>query len=375
MPGAKQCPGEPLSMTFAEFSNFDADPLVWYDFLVRRLEITGLPAAASVNAAASAILAARQQPAHHDLDLLAALLLNRQAEGAVDWFSLFSAVSACMAGQLQPDGDRPLRMRCQRLAYCIQLRCSRTAPFPQAEEFPLVVDEQILPGTKAWDVRFVGDDLWWVTSDHENVHRRRPDGRIESWRLGLPTQLDVLADGRIIAGSLYSDGCHIRAADASWTHVPHNRPVVTAWERKDGLCLLDADGGLWFAGTGERLALAGIRQVHFARKYGHRLFVMDNSDVGGITIVDLHTLATSRVDLDPVMICNDVLVRGDAVYAIDKQQGLVFKFDKDFVHRQRALSFGPGPGQLLDPVALTLNGGNIAILSWINSKITIIQPF
>lgn len=366
------------NIDFAEFSRSDENPLNWYDFLVDHLHVSDIPHQPSPGEMAEAVMAALPDPSFRDLDMLAALLINGECRdvGARRWFDLFEAVSRLMASHLTPSGHRPLRMRCQRLAYCIQLRCSADEGFSPAPVPAHVEREFILDGHKAWDYLHGEGGAWWISSEQLNVHNLPVQGSRRDWRLGLPTQIDELGNGELFVGSFYTPGGFMHAVGKpEWRAVSHERPIVTAWRVGANLAFLDMDGLLHQGEVGKPSVPIGRPHVHFARVFDDVLYAIDNSDVARITQLDLKTLESRRLDISPVLVCNDIALCGDAFYLIDKQQGHVFKFDRDFRYVSKALFFGAGPGQLLDPVSIRAQGGLLNIVSWINSKVTVLRPF
>jgi hypothetical protein len=115
--------------------------------------------------------------------------------------------------------------------------------------------------------------------------------------------------------------------------------------------------------------------VHFARLFGDALYCMDNADFGHVTRLDLGSGEAMRLSTAPVQVCNDLVEIGDVLYLIDKQQGSVFKFSKDFDYIGRRLTFGRGASQLVDPVSLRAMDGKLRVVSWLTGRLTCLVAF
>lgn len=358
---------------FSQFVTADADPLTWYDWLPGdAIRVSGIPAGESCEALMRSLLERPEPDDVSRLDLLTARLLDAPPviDDPVPWRTLAARLSALMCRQLAAGGDRPLRMRAQRLNYCIQACVDRAT----GDRGPAVVqDESVLEGSKPWDCIDHDGVRWWLTSGEPNVHRDGPDGRA-SFSRGLPTQLDLLQDGRLSVGSIYTPGAWL-ADGETWWHLDHGSPVVLVFQHHDELCFLDGKGSVWRESPRALICRTPCPQVHFARLFGDALYCMDNADFGHVTRLDLGSGEATRLSTAPVQVCNDLVEIGDALYLIDKQQGSVFKFSKDFNYIGRRLTFGRGASQLVDPVSLRAMDGKLRVVSWLTGRLTCLVAF
>ena len=55
---------------------------------------------------------------------------------------------------------------------------------------------------------------------------------------------------------------------------------------------------------------------------------------------------------NPVYLVNDICLANNFFYIVDKQQGFVFKYDKNFKFISKSLHFGVGKGCLYDPISI-----------------------
>ncbi len=366
-------PATAMEINYRDFAAGQTDPLIWYDLLPGDpVRITGIPDGCSGAELGDALLAAAQPDDALLLDLLTARLLNDTDDLAryPHWRELATRLSRLMCGQLARGGARPLRMRAQRLNYCIQSLLDRARP--HAGE-PPGLTETPLAGSKPWDCVMHQGARWWLTSDERNVHREDSSGTT-SWRCGLPTQLDPLSDGRLSIGSIYTPGAHLTDG-RQWTELKHDQPVPLVFEHDGVLCFLDHAGTVWRDSPRVVLWRTPCSQVHFARLIEGVLYCLDNADFGHLTCCDIDSGAITRHGIDPVQVCNDIAMADGYLYLIDKQQGSVFKFSRDFRFVARALRFGRGPGELLDPVGLRFQGGKLCVVSWLSGRLTELMPF
>ncbi|PZU52870.1 MAG: hypothetical protein DI561_11170 [Thauera sp.] len=358
---------------FTQIAGAETDPLTWYDRLPGDdVRVSGIPDGEDCAQLLDALLARPQPDDVRRIDLLTARLLDSPPSVSDErpWRELAARLSALMCRQLAAGGDRALRMRAQRLNYCIQACVDRSHGDDAAS---VALDELTLSGSKPWDCIERDGERWWLTSDRENVHRDGRRGRA-SFTRGLPTQLDMLPDGRLSIGSIYTDGAWLTDGD-DWLHIDHARPVVMAFEHSGELHILDNGGTVWRWPSRSPVLQAPCRQLHFARLFGTTLYCLDNCDFGHVTRLDLASGQAARVATAPVQVCNDIVEADDVVYLIDKQQGSVFKFTRDFEYIERRLAFGRAPRHLLDPVSLRLSDGKLRVVSWLTGRLTSLSTF
>lgn len=360
-------------MTYDEFIAEPANPLTWYDLLPGDgIEVSGIPDPRTSKELAEALQASPAASSATLLDLLSARLLGEAQDiaDAPGWRRLAEQLSQVMASQLTQSGDRSLRMRSQRLNYYIQALIDRTH---SPEDASLVISETELQGSKPWDFIHWNGACWWLTSGDTNIHRQTPATE-EAWSCGLPTQLDPLPDGLLAIGSIYTPGASITDG-ASWRALTHPLPVPLVFDHNGILHFVDHSGDIWRDAPRTRIGDVPCGQVHFARHIDGVVYCLDNADFGHVTTFDMTNRKSVRHAVAPVQVCNDIAVANDHIYMIDKQQGSVFKFDRDFRFMRRALRFGRGPGCLLDPVALRHQEGRLSVVSWLSGRLTTLHPF
>jgi hypothetical protein len=355
---------------FRFFISQDQNSLSWYDVMpLDGAAVSGIPDQHSISHLRDKLLEA-QQPDPNDLNILAALLLGQR--GCLRphdlWSKLAELLSFWMANELTANGNRLLRMQAARLNYYIETLISDSEDNRKS-----ILAERNLPGSKPWDYVEYQESSWWISSGSPSLYRQNQQD-IQTWHLALPTQLDPLLDGRLAVGSIYSDGAMLWNGH-NWLRLEHSEPVPLVFQYERCLYFLDHFGKIWRDSPRECILSSTCRQVHFARYSGGRVYCLDNSDYGHITIVEMATNSCRRQSVLPVRVCNDITFGVSCYYLIDKQQGSVFKFDQSFTFLSKILSFGRGKGCLLDPVAIHADTEKISIVSWLSNKLTTIAPF
>ena len=91
--------------------------------------------------------------------------------------------------------------------------------------------------------------------------------------------------------------------------------------------------------------------------------------------VDLDHMEIRTLVSGDVIVCNDICAHGDALYAICKLQGRVFKTNVDWIPMGTRLSAGVGQGQLLDPIMIRSDGNTLSVLNWFSAKLVKLQAF
>ena len=371
MPSSAGQPAQP-AMSFEAFTNAAPDSLYWYDRLPGDgFSVCAIPQSPSIEHLRDALLAT-SEPSTADIDLLAAFLLGHEHIPAQHerWKALTQHLSRCMAAQLTSDGNRPLRMRTQRLHYYIE---ALIADAPSVQDHQCFVGERNLEAMKPWDYVEHRGCEWWISSGSPNIYC--DNGRqLLHWNLGLPTQLDPLPDGRLCAGSIYSNGASIHER-GQWVTLNHDQPVPLVFWHNARLYFIDHLGNLWCDEPRQFIARVPCKQVHFARYFEGTIYCLDNSDYGHITSFNVDRMVSVRHAVLPVQVCNDLAIVGQHCYLIDKQQGSVFKFDRTFRFLEQRLHFGRGQARLLDPVSIRLNGDQLDVVSWLSQKLTRLRVF
>lgn len=362
------------SASFDSFAGSEQNSLQWYDKLPGDGPvIKGIPQALDNRTLLAKIVNHTGTLSEQDIDICAARMFNCGTEdfSAEDYQALCEALSKQMASELTASGSRSLRMRSQRAHYYAQYLLTKDRPITGMQH---IKHETTLPHAKPWDMLEHQTGRWIIASEDQNIHLYRADGNHQSWSHGLPTQIDVLGNDRLVIGSLYSNGCDITDGE-NWQHVDHDAPIVCMWQEDSETFFVDHFGTIWSYSKKEKRSQLPCNQVHFARYHDGILYGLDNQSYGSILMYEGQSQNSRKQITLPVMITNDIAFTSDHFYLVDKQQGCVFKFDKDWKFEQSILSFGRGEGQLLDPVSIRVHNDALHVISWINAKHTTLALF
>lgn len=359
-----------VALSFVDFTSGALDSLSWYDLgSGDRVQITGCPPLGAP--LETDMFAMAPEAFLHHAQVLSAQVLSGTLSPDLDTAQrLAFQTSQVMARELCITGDRAQRMWAQRLNYALQPLITLAEP---SADISGVLSEETLQGQKPWDALRTQDALWWISSGPVNLHCRTAGGH-SGLSLNLPTQIDPLDDGSLSVGSLYSNGAALLTGTA-WEQIDHDAPVLVIFDWHGKRCMLDIRARVWTLNPRQSLHEAPCQQVHFARVFDGVAYLLNNGDFGHITLVDLATGRITRQPVLPVQVCNDVAVTENTVYLIDKQQGSIFAFDRDWRYRDKRLSFGTGRGQLCDPVSLRQTPSGLACVSWLSNKLTEIELF
>ncbi len=360
------------SIPFSEFTSAPEQSLSWYDLLTRDSLIENVPLVGSHGVFIEGLLRGDMAERLDDVDVCAALIINGNGTHMDQelLIGLCRSASRMVAYSLKNDASRSIRMRCQRLVYAIQKHLS--AIQPQTSE--VYVEEETLDVAKPWDVLSTDVGVWCVCSGEKNIRFTPLHGEQQQWEKGLPTQIDRIDDHTLAFGSLYSNGIHLY--DGAWHYIHHESPIVTAWRDREGTgFFVTHDAVVWRDQPREICTRLACDKVHFARYFDDTLYLMDNSDFGHIQSYRHDTGQETRHSVLPVWICNDMVATASSFYLIDKQQGRVFKFDKEWNFLEQKLSFGAARGQLCDPVSIRMQGDQLQIISWLTAKQTRMEAF
>lgn len=370
----------------------DLDPVghttfSFYAFFVSEgIIVAGAPKPEQASELAGVLLAqpvASVAPTH--LDAFTALVLTH---GAVLAHSSWVTVLAehCAHGfcdLLGSEEFRSQRMRLTRLSMLLrELQDIDT-------DTHHVVESTIL-SKNPWDSLVFGADArdrWVISCDHDNVQLMQDQYIVWSRRLGLPTQLDALAEG-VWVGSHYSDGGHFvlhRRPETTVLTVEHPQPLVLAFNYDLKCMALDAQGALWtfeldvsgaVARIGRKIGQLPTQLVHKARLIGSNVYAFDWTRPYCGVRLNLKDLQATVFDTGDVMVCNDVCQVGQALYAVCKLQGRIFKLDTQWKTATTRLGAGLGPGRLYDPIMIRSDGqGHLDVLNWFSGKLTRLAAF
>jgi hypothetical protein len=208
-----------------------------------------------------------------------------------------------------------------------------------------------------------------------NVLFQRAPGGQDGFRLGLPTQIDMLGTRRFSVTSCYSNGWYQWCLGDNPTWHSHLRPVVLVFYFQGETYYLDNAGYVFLLGSELPYLRLPVASAWRARFVDGKVFVSDWCAPRRLTVLDTDGWQISVIDTGPVLLTNDICKAGDTYYVIDKMQGRVFSYDSNFSPKDSRMSFGKGVGCLYDPIALRFHRGNLNVLCWLTGSLTEISLF
>jgi len=309
-----------------------------------------------------------------DIDLLSCALLAHGASPlpqGVDWMLLADQLSILYMQQFHKNGSRRLKMKAARANFFI-----RDLIDLELDESAYVLTRRSFGECYPWDwLPFEDGEVMVDSAPELNVRFRKVCGSEFGFRLGLPTQMDLLAERCIAISSCYSNGWYAWCLEDRPVWHMHSRPVVLAFSYEGGIHYLDNGGSLFLLGHELPLLRLPVTTAWRARLVEGRVFVSDLSEPRRLTVLDTDGWQISVIDSGPVLLANDLCKVGETYYVIDKMQGRVFSYDANFVPRGARMSFGKGAGCLYDPITVRFHRGNLCVLSWLTGALTEISPF
>ena len=364
----------PEILDAAAFLARPLDPLVLYDILPSDCwSVPGLSQEPTMAHLVSILLAATVDTVvEEDLDLIRLALLDGRAAQVPDsQLAALADHSSMLYSRLLEGGKsrRSLRMKLQQLNFFLRDSLDRDVDVVRD-----VLGEKVLGAPAPWDWLDLdsGDQLLLI-SGPKNV-RWIWKGNSGSQSCGFPSQLDVIAPGRLSIGSIFSDGAYI-FDDGAIEQVQHSRPIVLLFSNADALWAVDYDGRIFPIEDQASAIKAPIRQVDRVRLIGGALYLSDWTSPGTIVVVELSTLISRVQALPGILLLNDICEGPQGFYAVCKQQGKIFAFDHAFAPRGERLGFGRGKGRLFDPLTVRRSGDQLQVLNWITGSLILLKAF
>jgi len=304
-----------------------------------------------------------------DLDDLTIGLLNGcpSFKKFPDWDILADKMAIQYSRLILNEEARELRMKSARINYCIRALLDKDIAVSYVTEWSI-------KSKGPWDFLYYKGQLLWIDCETNNFKVKNGD-EIVSYPCGLPTQLDKLNGHGVAVGSTYTKGGWVFDGE-KLSEIYHSEPIVTFFLWGDLICCLDIKGQLIDL-SGRKIAEIQLpfSMIHKCRFIEDRLLFFDWSKPNKGFVYYLDTGVGESFHLDSVIICNDICFLSGYYYLIDKEQGFVFKYDKDFVLMDKKSGLGYGNGRLYDPISIKVVDGYIQVLNWFSGKVVVFDVF
>lgn len=293
----------------------------------------------------------------------------------VDWDHILEKLGRYYSLILLSEADRKLRMYIQKLVFFVNSYISKN----MTVDTECVLKKLQLQHVWDWYYCDLEDAEYCIVSTNnvaENFIKKIDGVAPVKLHAGLPTQIDRIKPSVLHIGSSYSDGGFVYDASENFaTHYDENSPVILKLIYRGEYLVVYNNGTIQKGDTVH--TFPSLTNISKARAFNDKLILSDWSLPGKILFLDLATFQVELIDVAPIIIANDFLYEEalDCYYMIDKEQGSVFKFSSSFNYEGKRLSFGRGVGRLYDPISIRKYKNKLAILSWVNGEINIMEPF
>jgi len=288
-----------------------------------------------------------------------------------EWNVLADDLSLLYIGGFKTSMSRQLRMKAQRANYYIRSMIDLSAD-PSLD----IVEERRICVKHPWDLMYIDDgEIYIGSGDGENVYINSGVLGVRSLRLDMPTQISKLSGENIVIGSMYHKGWHELDYGGNQTYCIHHRPVVLVFPVGNEEYFLDIDGGIFSRVTRNKILQLPVHIAWRARCFNGSIFVSVMSSARSLIMVEFDGWRVSVVSTGPVLLMNDLCAAPDGYYLIDKMQGCIYKFDHNFSFLEKKLAFGFDYGFISDPITVCITDDKIHILSWLSSRVTVMEKF
>ncbi|REC51464.1 hypothetical protein DRF62_17310 [Chryseobacterium piscium] len=265
------------------------------------------------------------------------------------------------------DSNTELKLKCQRLNYLLQIYLDKDKPKNQ-----LVLHLDDIAYFYPWDIEILNDDLVIVVESRDTVRvNNKVVGELSNRNMMI-TQVDKY-DNYLVFNSCYSSYSVTLEISADQYNVDEDDNCLFIFYYKGLLSKVTSLGKI-IVNDIQIGELGELNKAWRFRLIDNSLFVFDWLKFGSCVIFDMVSGLKRRHVFDEMWIPHDVVGCNDHFYFIDKQQGMIFKYDSEFYFVDSFLNFGYGKGELCDPIGIKNIGNNmIAVSSWLSGKINVIN--
>lgn len=348
-----------MQLTVSQFLNRPLDALSFYDILpTDGLSLVDRPLLAPAGQIVERLCAADADIAEEVLNEALLVLLDAPLIDPILAETAAGQLSRLYAGLLAGGKrDRARRMKLQQLNFFLRDILDRDA-IALACSMPVA-------GGSPWDWLPMPQGEAMIFSGVNGL-RWSIDGASGSADVGFPSQLDRIDNNRISVGSIFTPGAAI-LEHGRITEVAHQRPVVLIFDQTGEDWAVCYDGAVVNLGDGSVKLRLDLDQVDRVRLIDGQLLASDWSKPGTILSCVPASGQQNRIAVEPIILLNDICRVNDRYYAICKQQGRVFAFDKSFNCVGTRLSFGRTSGRLFDPLTIRFHEGELHVLNWVTA--------
>lgn len=264
------------------------------------------------------------------------------------------------------DSNTELKLKCQRLNYLIQLYLDKDKP-----KNPSVLHLDDTAYFYPWDIEILDDNSIIVVESGDTVRvNNKIIDNLSNDNLMI-TQVDRF-DNYLVFNSCYSAYTVISDLINTQYIIQEDDSCLFVFFHKNALSKVTLSGTV-VVNDKEIGELGDLNKAWRFRVIDNFLFVFDWLKFGSCVVFNMTSGLAKRHVFNEMWIPHDVVGSNNYFYFIDKQQGMIFKYDQEFNFVNSLLSFGYEKGQLCDPIGIKDIGSNrVAVSSWLSGKINIV---
>ena len=162
---------------------------------------------------------------------------NKPLSIKVDWEGVCKKCAVIYSTNFNNEKFRSLRTKAVRNIYLIREIIEKNETVNTKE---IEIEKTSL---FFWDFRQVSNKKIFITSNKNNFIIIK-NGKMKKYKVGLPTQIDILSDGSVSIGSTYSKGIFFYKNDDSIIFKNFSLPIITSFDYKKDFFILKKNGVL-----------------------------------------------------------------------------------------------------------------------------------
>ena len=265
------------------------------------------------------------------------------------------------------NSNTELKLKCQRLNYLLQIYLDKDKPKNQS-----VLHLDDITYFYPWDIEILNDELVIVVESRDTVRvNNKIVGELSNRNLMI-TQVDRY-DNYLVFNSCYSSYSVTLEISGDQYNVDQDDNCLFTFYYK-GLLSKVTSLGKVIVNDIQIGELGELNKAWRFRVIDNLLFVFDWLKFGTCVVFNMTSGSVKRHVFNEMWIPHDVVGINHYFYFIDKQQGMIFKYDQKFNFIDSLLRFGYGDWQLCDPIGIKVLGENsLVVSSWLSGKISVIK--
>jgi hypothetical protein len=230
---------------------------------------------------------------------------------------------------------------------------------------------------KPLDVLPIGEDVLVAASGKKGlvIIKNGKEQKIPASRV---TQLDAVNDDLISLGSSSFGGIQYLEGGRYKTHRMKDKCLLSFTHNREVYHLF-SNGVIRDRRQTLIGQIAACPRVDRARKFGDKLFLLNYCDSHRAFEVSLQSLRCRERRFREVVIVNDLYVKDDFLYCVDKQQGHLFKYrlekEAECALVWKKFKFADGANGLMEPIAVRKWGDALVVVNHLSGKVNALRTY